>query len=64
MYSVKSSIVLNTKSLDVLRRMLLLGKATYYRKHSPVANDARYGAVNTPSSPDDESMGAQLSSSA
>ena len=42
-YSVKSCSVLNSKSLDVLRRMLLVENSTYYMKHASVANDVWYG---------------------
>ena len=42
-YSVKTCSVLNAKSLDVLRRMLLVENSTYYLKHALVASDVWYG---------------------
>ena len=55
--SVKNSSVLNTKSLDVIRRMLLLENTTYYRKHDMVANDVWYGAGAASSTQEEESAG-------
>ena len=63
-YIVKISSALNTKSLDVLGRMLLLENATYYMKHALVANDVWYGAGVASSPKEEESTGICLSTSA
>ena len=40
-YPMKKESILTPKSLDVLRRMLLVQNAAYYIAHIAVANDAR-----------------------
>ena len=60
-YCVKTCSVLTAKSLDVLRRMLLVENSTYYMKHALVANDVWYGEGVASSPQEEDSASACLS---